>query len=137
KSDEKWFREFESTDFKNIVATVDVKNIIHVDFASYYPTMNIALGVYKPKDGGVDNYEAVRTKRYALKDMLTSELKAQDPQEFDSINRRQDSFKLVLNGATGGSNQHKEHVDLPLDNATLSMRIMGNLFIYILGQRFA
>lgn len=137
KSDEKWFREFESTDFKNIVATVDVKSIIHVDFASYYPTMNIALGVYKPKDGGVDNYEVVRTKRYALKDMLTPELEVQNSEEYESTDRRQDSFKLVLNGATGGSNQHKEHVDLPLDNATLSMRIMGNLFIYILGQRFA
>lgn len=97
--------------------------------------MNILLGVYKT--GGFDNYLDVRSKRYALKDMLTDELKAEDPEKYDEINRRQEALKLILNGATGASNQHREWEDLPLDNATLSMRILGNLFIYTLGQRFS
>jgi len=135
KRDRQFFFEFEDIAIKNYVATVDVKDVIHVDFASYYPTMNILLGVYKT--GGFDNYLDVRTKRYKLKAMLTDELKATDPEKYDEINRRQNALKLVLNGATGASNQHQPHADLPLDNATLSMRIMGNLFIYTLGQRFA
>lgn len=136
KEDEKWFREFETIKMKNVVATVDVKNVIHVDFKSYYPTLNILLGVYKT--GDVDNYYLARESRYELKDMLTEELFETDRAMYDDIDEKQDSRKLVLNGATGGSNQHKERdkVDLPLDNATLSMRILGNLFIYVLGQRF-
>ena len=130
-----FFRSFEDIGISNYVATVDVKNVIHVDFKSYYPTMNILLGVYKT--GGFDNYLDVRSKRYALKDMLTDELKAEDPEKYDEINRRQEALKLILNGATGASNQHREWEDLPLDNATLSMRILGNLFIYTLGQRFS
>lgn len=133
--DESFFRLFEDIGINSYVATVDVKNVIHVDFKSYYPTMNIILGVYKT--GGFDNYADVRAKRYALKDMLTDELKAENPEKYEEIDRRQDALKLILNGATGASNQHKEWEDLPLDNATLSMRILGNLFIYTLGQRFS
>lgn len=133
--DKSFFLQFEDIAINKYVATVDVKDVIHVDFASYYPTMNIALGVYKT--GGFDNYLDVRTKRYELKAMLTDELKAKDPEKYDEINRRQNALKLILNGATGASNQHKEWEDLPLDNATLSMRILGNLFIYVLGQRFS
>src|SRR5699024_6193484 len=39
--------------------------------------------------------------------------------------------------ATVTSNQHKENAVLPLDNATLSMRIMCNLLAYGVGRRFA
>src|SRR5699024_2794231 len=135
KYDQQWFADFETKSMKKSVTTVDLKNVIHVDFSSYYPTLNILLGVYKNKFE--DNYSEVRKKRYALKDMLTPELKHNDPDKYDEINRRQNALKLVLNSATGASNQHKENADLPLDNATLSMRIMGNLLAYVVGQRFA
>lgn len=133
--DREWFDQFETASVSNMSATVDVKDVVHVDFSSYYPTMNIILGVYQT--GSKDNYKDVRTERYALKDQLTDELYQKDPSKYDEIDRRQSSFKLVLNGATGASNQHKPYVDLPLDNATLSMRIIGNLLIYTLAQRFA
>lgn len=135
KYDQQWFANFETKSMKKSVTTVDLKNVIHVDFKSYYPTLNILLGVYKNRFE--DNYSEVRRKRYALKDMLTPELKHNDRPKYDEINRRQDALKLVLNSATGASNQHKENADLPLDNATLSMRIMGNLLAYVVGQRFA
>src|SRR5699024_3512266 len=135
KYDQQWFADFETKSMKKSVTTVDLKNVIHVDFSSYYPTLNILLGVYKNKFE--DNYSEVRKKRYALKDMLTPKLKHNEQDKYDEINRRQNALKLVLNSATGASNQHKEHADLPLDNATLSMRIMGNLLAYVVGQRFA
>ena len=135
KYDQQWFADFETKSMKKSVTTVDLKNVIHVDFKSYYPTLNILLGVYKNKFE--DNYSEVRRKRYALKDMLTPELKHNNRPKYDEINRRQNALKLVLNSATGASNQHKENADLPLDNATLSMRIMGNLLAYVVGQRFA
>ena len=133
--DKKWFIDFETMAMNNVVATVDVKNIIHVDFASYYPTMNIKLGVYKT--GDTDNYFDVRKNRYALKGALTDELRATNIFKYNEIDDRQNALKLVLNGATGASNQHNPNADLPLDNATLSMRIIGNLFIYTLGQKFS
>lgn len=135
KYDQQWFVNFETRSMKKSVTTVDEKNVIHVDFSSYYPTLNILLGVYANEFE--DNYSQVREKRYALKDMLTDELKEKDRAKYDEINRRQNALKLVLNSATGASNQHKPHSDLPLDNATLSMRIMGNLLAYVVGQRFA
>ena len=136
ENDAKWFKSFRTLSLKNHTATVDVKDVIHVDFKSYYPTLNIILGVYKV-DGYEDTYSQVRKLRYELKDKLTEELLESNPAEYERINDIQNALKLVINGATGASNQHKDYVDLPLDNATLSMRILGNLFIYVLGQRFS
>lgn len=133
--DVSWFREFETASVSDLAATVDIKDVIAVDFDSYYPTLNIMLKVYK-KAGFIDNYAEVRRIRYALKDRAGELYKISDD-KYLVYDRRQKAYKLVLNSATGASNQQKEYVDLPLDNATMSMRIIGNLLIYTLGQRLA
>ena len=134
-NDEKFLRDFETMSVKNNVSTVDMKDTIYVDFHSYYATLNIMLGTYH--DGKNDNFKSIWQKRRDLKNKLTSELKEKDAKTYDAIDRQQKVLKRVLTSATGASNQHKPKSDLPLDNATLSMRMIGNLLIYVLGQRFS
>lgn len=128
-----WLRDFAIS--KVDTCTIDVKDIIHADFASYYPSMNILLGVYVGEDG-VDNYKQVRDDRIKVKESIPSDLSTWTDEDVMNENT-QLGMKLVINSATGASNQHMEHVDLPLDNCTTRMRIMGNILIYVLGQRFA
>src|SRR5699024_8583106 len=133
--DKAWFRYFETASVSDLAVTVDLKNVIAVDFDSYYPTLNIILGVYKQK-GHLDNYKMTYETRMELKSLKKQYFQVDD-EMYKRTDERQNSYKLVLNSATGASNQQKEHADLPLDNATMSMRIIGNLLIYTLGQRLA
>lgn len=114
--------------------TVDVSDVIHMDFSSYYPSMNIQRGVYRV--GDTDNYETLRDERVKLKEQLPSN-KQEWTDDDREKNRIQNAQKLILNAATGASNKHQQdnqYEDLPLDNAILSMRLTGNVLIYILGQ---
>src|SRR5699024_9155832 len=129
------FRYFETASVSDLAVTVDLKNVIAVDFDSYYPTMNIIIGVNKQK-GHLDNYKMTYETRMELKSLKKQYFQVDD-EMYKRTDERQNSYKLVLNSATGASNQQKEHADLPLDNATMSMRIIGNLLIYTLGQRLA
>ncbi len=40
-----------------------------------------------------------------------------------------------MNNATGAGNQHNPYALLPVDNKTLSMRLIGNMLIWCLAQR--
>lgn len=128
-----WMYDFATGSIET--CTIDVENVIHADFASYYPSMNIRLGVYVGEDG-IDNYKQVRDDRIKVKDSIPSDLSTWTEKDVMDENT-QLGMKLTINAATGASNQHKDNVDLPLDNCTTRMRIMGNILIYVLGQRFA
>lgn len=116
-------------------ATVDVRNVIHADFSSYYPTMSIRLGIYET--GQKDYYREVVEERFRLKAMKPHKPFSEWTADEIFTQNAQEALKLVINGATGAANQQKEYVDLPLDNKITSMRIIGNILIYTLGQRFA
>lgn len=116
-------------------ATVDVKDVIHADFSSYYPTMSIALNVYDT--GGVDYYSQTLEQRFELKAMRPNKPRSEWTEDEIQTDNNQESLKLVINGGTGAANQRSKYVDLPLDNKITSMRIIGNILIYTLGQRFA
>ncbi len=133
----KWVKNFalqHTTIKKSAGVTVDLKNVVHIDFDSFYPTLNIKFGTYKI--GKIDPYAKLRRKRLSIKKQIPDDRNVWTKK--DNLNwMRQIGLKLVLNGATGASNQHLFFSDLPLDNKILSMRITGNLLIYALGQRFS
>lgn len=134
---EAWIRANKKIDGENKV-TIDVRNIIHIDFSSYYPTLASKLKLYITADG-VDRYSPIMTKRLHTK-KLASEFEERgefDNPEYLQLLESSDGDKFVLNNATGAGNTHRERADLPLDNKTISMRLIGNMIIYVLGQRLA
>ena len=119
-------------------ATVDKKNVIHIDWSSFYPTMASKMQLYKTAEG-IDRYTNIINYRLEIKDRATALFHAgkEDSQEYIDTQETQDGLKFIMNSATGAGNMHNPYALLPVDNKTLSMRLIGNMHIYTLGQRLA
>ena len=113
--------------------TVDVENIIHVDWSSFYPVMASKMQLYKTADN-VDRYTDIINYRLEIKDRLPHR-RDEWTEEHYRLHEEQMGLKFILNNATGAGNMHQKYALLPLDNKTLSMRLIGNLHIWCLAQR--
>lgn len=105
-----------------------------IDVDSFYPSFLVLLGVYVMADG-TDVYDEIRRERLKLKASLPknrSDYTAED----EAHNREQLGSKLILNSVSGASNMMSDYSLLQLDNAIMSMRLMGNLFIYMIATYF-
>lgn len=136
---EAWIRSDEGTGGKSENRfTVDKTGVIHADFTSFYPMMAKKMKLYLTEDGQ-DRYTPMIDHRVEVKaqaEVLKEEDKTKTP-EYAHLQSLQLAFKLVLNATTGAANMHRPNSNLPLDNKTLSMRLIGNMLIWVLGQRFA
>lgn len=115
--------------------TVDLENVLHLDWSSFYPTMARKLELYKTSDG-VDRYSSIIERRLEIKSTLSHDRTTWGEAEWD-MHYEEDGLKFILNNATGAGNMHNKYALLPVDNKTLSMRLIGNMLIWCLGQRLA
>lgn len=106
-------------------------HVIHEDFTSYYPNMLRNMSAFYNADLGEDRYAKILADkdRYGvmMKDpSLTSE-------ERSRLKVLRDGTKLILNSASGaGDTQHK--TPIRVNNSIISMRIIGQLFSWRIGQ---
>lgn len=106
---------------------------VHQDFAGYYPMLLINMGAFY--DGnGTDNYADVYNFRISVKGKL-KHLKFNSP-EWIVTNIEQEGYKLILNSASGVLDGSFD-TNLRANNKAMSMRIIGQLMTYIIGQRLA
>lgn len=115
--------------------TLDIIDAIHLDWSSFYPTMASKMQLYKSSDG-VDRYSEIIKARLEIKGSLNHDRSNWSSSDYDLFNKEQ-GLKFVLNNATGAGNMHSRFALLPVDNKTLSMRLIGNMLIWCLGQRLA
>lgn len=121
-------------------------SVYHVDFSSFYPTLLTLMNVYttrqrfKGKELTINRYQQVYTTRLKIKkawktgvaldgSKLTPQLSAQ--YEDDS-----NSYKLILNSASGRSDEKRPN-NIQMNNNTVSMRLIGQLFALRIGQALA
>jgi hypothetical protein len=104
-----------------------------IDVGSFYPSFLALLKVYATENGDV--YNDIRVERLELKESLPA-LKKDYTAEDKANNKKQTDSKLILNSVSGASNTMSQYALLPLDNSILSMRLMGNLFIYMIATNF-
>lgn len=104
-----------------------------IDAGSFYPTFLSKLKIYATEDG--DPYDDIRVERLKLKASLPAN-KADYTEQDKANNKSQLDSKLILNSVSGASNTMSRFALLPLDNSILSMRLMGNLFIYMIATNF-
>lgn len=115
--------------------TLDLRDVVHADFTSYYPLLMTQMGAFLTKEG-VDRYSAIFETRKGIKKALS-----ENPDRMSWGERERDmsdqqlGLKMQLNSATGKANTHHDYALLPLDNKILSMRLIGNMCIWCLGQR--
>ena len=117
--------------------TIDTTDVVHIDWSSFYPVMCKLTQLYLTKEN-VDRYTEIIDLRLKTKAEMKELLKqgySRDSKEYMDLVLIEMGLKLVLNSVTGESNTHKPYSLLPLDNKTLGMRLMGNMNIWVLGQR--
>lgn len=118
---------------KNEKPTIDRENVLHLDWSSFYPVMASKMKLYETSEG-VDRYTGIIEQRIKIKQELPFNHAEWTPEDYEK-QELQIGLKFVLNNATGAGNTHKPKALLPLDNKTISMRLVGNMFIWCLAQR--
>lgn len=106
----------------------------HEDFTSYYPNMLRRLNAFYNEKLGEDRYTAIFQRKQEL-DVFRKDPKA-SPEERRMYNIEREGTKLILNSATGAADPRDEHTPsvIRMNNRIRSMRIIGQLFTYMIGQ---
>lgn len=112
---------------------VSVGKSFHEDFASYYPLLLTRMSVFRNEQWGqgVDPYFALFEKRFEMK--MRAKDKSLSQEERDQANIIQNAMKLLLNAATGAADASFDN-NIRMNNAIISMRIIGQLFAWRIGQ---
>src|SRR5699024_1021652 len=114
--------------------TIDLDDIIHLDWSSFFPALCSKFELLRSA-GGVDRDRVIIDQRSAFKYSLPAGMHLYTDEDTANADL-QNAVKFALINAAGAGNTHKECALLPLDNKTLSMRLIGNMLIWCLAQRF-
>lgn len=105
--------------------------VIHEDFTSYYPNLLRNMRAFYNPELGEDRYATI----FFEKERLGHQLKRADisPEEKARLTTLRNGTKLILNSASGaGDAGHK--TPIRMNNQIISMRIIGQLFSWRIGQ---
>lgn len=112
------------------LSNVNSDTPLEADFKSYYPLLLTMMSVFKG-DRDVDVYEGLYNQKADIDRMKDNgEIK---PDDFDDYMLQRNLIKLLLNSATGAGNARFEN-NIRVDNAIISMRIIGQLFDWLVAQ---
>lgn len=105
--------------------------VIHEDFTSYYPNLLRNMRAFYNPDLGEDRY----AKIFFDKERYGAEMKMPglSSEDYARLNTLRNGTKLILNSASGaGDATHK--TPIRMNNQIISMRILGQLFSWRIGQ---
>lgn len=103
----------------------------HEDFKSYYPNMLRMLSAFWNEGLGVDRYGEIFDDKERYGKLMKDKTKTEAERDFYSVKR--EGTKLVLNSASGaGDTNFKSPIQM--NNRIISMRIIGQLFTWRIGQ---
>jgi len=104
---------------------------IHEDFASYYPLLLSNMSAFYNPELGEDRY----LKLFHQKESLGKEMKAPGlaPEDKQRLGISRNGVKLLLNAASGAGDAN-HNTPIRMNNQIISMRIIGQLFSWRVGQ---
>ena len=103
----------------------------HEDFTSYYPLLLTRLNAFWNENLGQDRYYEFFIERKKYKKMAKD--KQYSKEDRDHYNRIQNGKKLILNSASGAGDASFDS-NIRMNNLVTSMRIIGQLFAWRIGQ---
>lgn len=103
----------------------------HEDFTSYYPLLLRNLSAFYNPDLGEDRYSVIFQQKEDY-DVLRKD-QSKTPQEREMYSVLREGTKLVLNTASGAGDANHNN-NIRMNNRVISMRIIGQLFSWIIGQ---
>lgn len=103
----------------------------HQDFVSYYPGLLMAMEAFMNKGLGYDRYEEIFNLKQKYGKLMKDESIPEEERARYVILR--EGTKLVLNSASGTADAMFEN-NIRVNNQIISMRIIGQLFTWRIGQ---
>lgn len=103
----------------------------HEDFTSYYPNMLRMLSAFWNEGLGYDRYAEIFDNKQKYGKLMKDKTIPKDKREFYSVLR--EGTKLILNSASGAADANFES-NIRMNNIIISMRIIGQLFTWRIGQ---
>ena len=103
----------------------------HEDFTSYYPNMLRMMSAFWNEGLGYDRYGKIFDQKTEFGHKMKDKSFSQDERDLYSIMR--EGTKLVLNSASGAGDAGFES-NVRMNNKIISMRIIGQLFTWRIGQ---
>ena len=103
----------------------------HEDFTSYYPCMLMNLKAYENKALGEDRYVQQFNNKTLYGKYMKDPARPKSEQQFYATLR--EGTKLILNSASGASDTAYDN-SIRMNNVIISMRIIGQLFTWRIGQ---
>lgn len=103
----------------------------HEDFTSYYPNMLRMLSAFYNRGLGYDRYAEIFDQKQKYGKLMKDKSLPAEQREFYRIMR--EGTKLILNSASGAADTNFGS-PIQMNNRILSMRIIGQLFSWRIGQ---
>lgn len=105
--------------------------VVHEDFTSYYPNLLRNMRAFYNPDLGEDRYAQI----FADKQRYGREMKRPDisPEEKAHLSMLRNGTKLILNSASGAGDA-SFYSPIRMNNRIISMRIIGQLLLWRIGQ---
>ena len=112
-------------------AVTSFGNANHEDFISYYTMLLCNMEAFKNEGLGYDRYEEIFRSKEMFEDLMRDETLSIEQRELYSIMR--ENTKLILTSASGAADVNYES-PIRMNNRIISMRIIGQLFTWRIGQ---
>lgn len=115
-------------------AYTSVGEVIHEDFASYYPNLLRNMRAFYNEDLGEDRYALILADKDRYQDLAKQAKKAGNEIEAARYNLLREGTKLILNSASGAADTNFPGQPIRVNNQIISMRLLGQLFSWRIGQ---
>lgn len=103
----------------------------HEDFTSYYPNLLRMMSAFYNEGLGYDRYAEIFEQKQKLGKVMKNKSLPKHDRDMASVQR--EGTKLVLNSASGAADANFES-NIRMNNQIISMRIIGQLFSWRIGQ---
>lgn len=103
----------------------------HEDFISYYTMLLCNMEAFKNEGLGYDRYEEIFHNKENFENLMKDETLSKEQRERYSIMR--ENTKLILTSASGAADVNYNS-SIRMNNRIISMRIIGQLFTWRIGQ---
>lgn len=114
---------------KYVFTSADPTN--HEDFTSYYPNMLIMLSAFWNEGLGYDRYAEIFDNKQKYGKLMKD--KSAPVSEREMYSTLREGTKLILNSASGAGDANFD-TSIRMNNMIISMRIIGQLFTWRIGQ---
>lgn len=113
-------------------AMTSVAKAVHEDFSSYYPLLLTNLSAFYNEALGEDRYGRLYIDKERFGKLMKDPSITADERELYASKRS--GVKLLLNSASGAGDTEFEGSPIRMNNMIISMRLIGQLFSWMIGQ---